>query len=126
MSQRPVVSLVVLGFSDPHHSSAVPGSQDGPHSTHLLPCTLLIKFISTPLFFLVIRKVVNEAAKNEVFPSLPPSLAEEDLQKLSVETCNWVFMCTPRVKNLTTGNNALSEEVKVSFLREKTIKISNT
>lgn len=74
----------------------------------------------------MILKVVNEAAKNVVFPSLPPSLAEEDLQKLSVETCNWAFVCTPRVKNLTTGNNALSEEVMVFFLREKAIKISNT
>lgn len=82
--------------------------------------------ISTPLFFLVIPKVVNEAAKNVVFPSLPPSLAEEDLQKLSVETYNLAFMCTPRLKNLTTGNNALSEEVMVFFLREKTMKISNT
>lgn len=70
----------------------------------------------------MILKVVDEAAKKCGVSLLPPSLAEENLQKLCVEKCNTTFMYTPRVTNLTTGHKALSEEVMVLFLRKKLYK----
>lgn len=39
-------------------------------------------------------------------PPFPPSLAEENLRKLSAEKCGLTFMCTFRFANPNTGNNA--------------------